>query len=372
MDRVRKMKIWLSISVILVTGLFILSIGLFVFFIPQTVTEIIGEPGDGISVQRILMLSLRLYTRADKVSQTTTLNLQPKTFIARPGQTASEIALTLEEQDLITEGEDILLYWEYKGLDRFVRDGVYLIDPETPLLNLAERMATGETGYSTFAFLAGWRKEEVDNLLVQSGLIQTPPELILSDCHPDIAEPGSGIEGFLSPASYQVKEQASNQDIYCMFTDRFFRELPENFLSEINERGLNLNEAVTLASMIEKEMVNAGEAQRIAGVFYNRLSVDMPLQSDPTVQYAVASERGGPEWWSTEITKQDLKIDSPYNTYLNNGLPPAPICNPSTAALQAVIDPEMHDFLYFRAACDNSGQHVFSETYEAHLAAGCN
>jgi UPF0755 protein len=124
--------------------------------------------------------------------------------------------------------------------------------------------------------------------------------------------------------------------------------------------------------MIETEVVDKTEAARVAGVFYNRLTAGMPLQSDPTVQYAAASARGGPNWWNVDISKDDLLIKSPFNTYLVTGLPPSPICNPGLVALRAVAEPETHAFFYFRAACDHSGKHIFSKTYEEHLAASCN
>jgi UPF0755 protein len=97
----------------------------------------------------------------------------------------------------------------------------------------------------------------------------------------------------------------------------------------------------------------------------------MPLQSDPTVQYAVGFDQASGSWWKNPLTESDLQTNSPYNTYLNPGLPPAPICNPGMTALMAVANAMDTPYLYFRAACDGSGRHVFSATYEEHLAAAC-
>ena len=373
MDNYRKMKIWLSISIILVTALFVIAIVLFFFYIPSSIKASFGDPGKNVPFSRYTLISTKLFIRSHLQQESVTINRQEKTFIAKSGRTAAEIALDLENEGFISQAEDILLYWEYKGLDRFVRDGVYLIEPNLSYQLLGDRLASGETGYTTFAFLPGWRKEEIDALLFQSGLIDTRLnlDLNLSTCRSEIKDGNISIEGFLFPDRYQIPDSTAAQAIYCLFVERFFSIIPENYSSLITGQGLDLFEAVTLASIVEKEMVDITEAARIAGVFYNRLSIGMPLQSDPTVQYATASRAGGPDWWNIDITQEDLQIDSPYNTYQVVGLPPAPICNPGLTALMAVASPEVHDFYYFRAACDNSGKHVFSETYEQHLAAGC-
>jgi UPF0755 protein len=373
-DNIRKMKIWLSITIIFITVLFIISIAIVFYYIPLSVKARYGDPGKDIAISRAILISTKLFIRSHLQQAPLTIHPQEKTFIAKSGRTAAEIALDLENEGFISHAEDIMLYWEYKGLDRFVRDGVYLIEPNLPIQRLGDRLATGETGYTTFAFLEGWRKEEIDTLLIQSGLVASTADFDfnLNTCLSEIDDASISIEGFLFPDRYQIPDAITIQEIYCLFIDGFFSALPENYSTMVADRGLNLFEGVTLASIVEKEMVDENEAARIAGVFYNRLSAGMPLQSDPTVQYAVASETGGPDWWDIDITREDLQIDSPYNTYQNIGLPPSPICNPGMTALMAIANPEVHHYFYFRAACDNSGRHVFSETYEQHLAAGCN
>ena len=133
-------------------------------------------------------------------------------------------------------------------------------------------------------------------------------------------------------------------------------------------RGLSIHEVVTMASIIEREAVVPEERPLMAGVFYNRLEKGMMLQTDPTVQYAVASaaNEDPPEggWWKIALTSRDLDIDSPYNTYRHPGLPPGPICNPGVASLQAALEPATTDYLYFVAKPD--GSHAFSVTLEEH------
>jgi len=124
--------------------------------------------------------------------------------------------------------------------------------------------------------------------------------------------------------------------------------------------GLNLYQVMTIASIVEREAAVPEERPIIASVYYNRIKQNMPLQADPTVQYAIG--KGG-DWWP-EITPDDLNVQNPYNTYQSPGLPPGPICNPSLASIEAALNPAQTDYLYFVAKGDGSGQHLFAKTYE--------
>jgi len=115
----------------------------------------------------------------------------------------------------------------------------------------------------------------------------------------------------------------------------------------------------------------ADEMPMIASVFYNRLGINMRLQTDPTVQYALGFDFPQGSWWTTPLSLDDLKVDSPYNTYLHPGLPPGPISNPGLAALQAVAAPAKSNYFYFQARCDKSGLHNFAETLEQHQQNNC-
>jgi UPF0755 protein len=128
---------------------------------------------------------------------------------------------------------------------------------------------------------------------------------------------------------------------------------------------------ITLASIVEREAKVPSERATIASVYLNRMARDMPLQADPTVQYAVAT-RDGPaaaryDYWRN-LTPDDLTTASPYNTYVNKGLPPGPICNPGEASIRAVLQPAQTDYLYFVAKPDGSGTHLFAKTLDEHNA----
>jgi UPF0755 protein len=137
-------------------------------------------------------------------------------------------------------------------------------------------------------------------------------------------------------------------------------------------QNLSVYQAVTLASIIQREAVKADEQPRIASVFLNRLAVaGMHLETDPTIQYALGFDAEANTWWRSPLSLDDLEVNSPYNTYHNPGLPPGPICSPSLSALQAVAYPAQTPYFYFRARCDGSGLHSFSETFEQHVQNAC-
>ena len=131
---------------------------------------------------------------------------------------------------------------------------------------------------------------------------------------------------------------------------------------------LSLHEVLTMASIIEREAVLDQERPIIAGVYLNRLQNGMKLDADPTVQYAMGYQPATRQWWKTPVSLEEYgAVDSPYNTYLHEGLPPGPIASPGIQSIRAVLSPAKHDYLYFVALPAGSGRHAFSSTYEEHL-----
>jgi UPF0755 protein len=155
-----------------------------------------------------------------------------------------------------------------------------------------------------------------------------------------------------------------------MMVRQFDKAVTPKLRQQFTANGLTLHQAVTMASIVEREAAIAAEQPIIASVYLNRLRRNMPLQADPTVQFAVANanlaEALGYGFWKRDLTRDDLKNLSPYNTYVQRGLPPGPICSPGLAALEAVANPAQTDFLFFVAKGD--GSHVFSKTDVEHAA----
>lgn len=168
---------------------------------------------------------------------------------------------------------------------------------------------------------------------------------------------GPTVEGYLFPDTYNFVKGMRADEMLGRMVQRLRAKLGPDIGARARERGFTLHQLLTLASIIEREAVVEEETRIIAGVFWNRLKRDMPLQADPTVQYAVRKERGA-------LTKTDLAIDHPYNTYRNAGLPPGPIASPGLRAIAAALDPAPVKFLYFVAIDDR--RHHFSTTVEEH------
>lgn len=168
------------------------------------------------------------------------------------------------------------------------------------------------------------------------------------------------LEGYVFPDKYQFVRGMTGEEILTKMVQRLRAKLGPDITARAAARGLSVHQLLTLASIIEREAVERGEMRTISAVFWNRLKLRMPLQADPTVQYATGKERRA-------LTRADLRLEHPYNTYRNAGLPPGPIASPGVAAIEAALDPAPVKYLYFVAM--NDTQHHFSSTIGEHNAA---
>jgi UPF0755 protein len=169
--------------------------------------------------------------------------------------------------------------------------------------------------------------------------------------------PGGSVEGYLFPDTYQFVKGVTPEEMLARMVAKMRGQLTPDILKAAEDRGLNAHQLLTLASIIEREGVLRSELPLISAVFWNRLKRDMPLQADPTVQYAVGKGRQA-------LTRTDLQADHPFNTYRRVGLPPGPIANPGLPAIQAAANPARSNYLYFVALDDR--RHQFSESLSAH------
>lgn len=171
---------------------------------------------------------------------------------------------------------------------------------------------------------------------------------------------GPSIEGYLFPDTYQLVRGMTTEEILTRMVQRLRAKVGPDLTARAQARGLSVHQLLTLASIIEREAVDRGELRTISAVFWNRLQINMPLQADPTVQYATGKER-------RTLTRADLATDHPYNTYRRSGLPPGPIASPGLAAIEAALDPAPVKYLYFVAMDDH--RHYFSASLSEHNAA---
>lgn len=173
-----------------------------------------------------------------------------------------------------------------------------------------------------------------------------------------VSNPSVSLEGYLFPKTYEILEKSSVSDIINIMLAQFARETAS---LELGLTKLTKHQVVIIASLIEREAKIAEERGLIAAVIYNRLQRMMPLQIDATVQYALPT-------WKMKLTREDLKVDSPYNTYMYPGLPPGPIANPGLASIKAALNPAKVDYLYY-VVTSPDGRHTFTNSYEEFLRA---
>ncbi len=268
-------------------------------------------------------------------------------------------------------------YLRYRGLDVGIDAGRYQISGGMTPREIADLLQTARPSEYTMTVIEGWRREQIAVLIAESNFAFGAGDFLEATAvrpgsfsfSSQIPDPPS-LEGFLFPDTYLVEPDASAVEVVLMMLDNFEARVGPELRAGFERQGLTLYEAVTLASIVEREAVVPDERPLIASVFLNRLAAGIKLDADPTVQYALAQQPSG-DWWKAPLSLTDLQFDSAYNTYRYSGLPPGPIANPGLAALQAVAEPEVSSFLYFRAACDGSGRHTFAFTLEEHIANAC-
>jgi UPF0755 protein len=294
-----------------------------------------------------------------------------------PGESVPSITGKLWEAGLISNPGVFRNYLQYTGLDISLKAGEYKLNPAMSPIEIANAIQSSISAEVTLTILPGWRVEEITNSLLTSGLNITPEEFLQAvQNHPEgysfsMCLPDDSLEGYLFPGSYTMARESTINDLLPQILMNFENQVNAELRNGFTTQELDLCQAVTLASIVQREAVLEEEMPMIASVFYNRLNSGAELASDPTVQYALGFNQAQGTWWTNPLSLQDLQVNSPYNTYVYKGLPPGPISNPGLAALRAVAFPAQTNYYYFRAACDGSGRHLFAETYAEHLANQC-
>jgi UPF0755 protein len=281
----------------------------------------------------------------------------------------------LEQAGLIRRASTFRTYLLWAGLDTVIQTGTYRISPTQTGLEIAQMLKSTTLTEVTLTILPGWRIEEIAATLPTSGLEFLSDAFLASAANPvdnqNLLPIGASAEGFLYPDSYILPRDTTADQLVSTLLQSFSTHLRADMIVTYASRGLNLFQAVTMASIIQREAVVEDEMPLIASVFFNRLAVGMMLQTDPTIQYALGYNTNQRTWWTNPLSSEDLRIDSPFNTYIYPGLPPGPISNPGLAALEAVAQPAQSNYYYFQAKCDGSGLHNFAETFEQHQQNYC-
>jgi UPF0755 protein len=337
-----------------------------------------GPPSDNLDPIQSLRLSALLLYQSDRLQSPVSATGDTIRFEIPLGESPIVIASRLEEDGLIIDAQAFINFLKYAGLDTTLQAGEYSLSPTVSPMDLAHILQDATPSEVTLSILPGWRIEEIAATLPTSGLDITADEFLLAVNTPgmlatlptDFPENRS-LEGFLFPGSYRLPRETTAEPLLNMLISAFSSQLTLDLMDGIQRQGLNVYQATTLASIVERETIVAEEMPLIASVFLNRLAIGMPFEADSTVQYAVGFNPDQNTWWTNPLSMRDLQFDSLYNTYLYGGFPPGPIANPGSRALRAIAFPAQSPYYYFRATCDESGRHTFSETFEEHLNKAC-
>ena len=283
------------------------------------------------------------------------------------GSTVDDVAHILKEKNLIKNEFIFKINFKIKNSSSQMKSGSYLLNQSFSNNDIIDKLISGEIYHDgvKITIPEGSTSNEIIALLVKNELgkkeefeeLVKNPSVFYDEFEFLNQEDIKTLEGFLYPSTYYFDEDSKSEDIIKEMIALFDKNYTEELEKRQEEMELTLQEVVNLASIVEKEAVLDEDRPVIASVFYNRLEIDMPLQSDATIQYIFETRK-------KSMTYDDLKIDSPYNSYIQKGLPPTPIANPGIKSIEAVLYPEDTDYLYFVA--DINGGNVYSKTYEEH------
>jgi UPF0755 protein len=345
--------------------------------IPAMAQEAFGEPNPRLNIIQRFQYSAQLLVARNDLLVPSDANGASQKFTISTGESVNSVGLRLEQAGLVNSAAAFRSYLIYSGLDTDLQAGDFELSPTWTTLELANKLLDATPLEVTFVILPGWRAEEIAASLPTTGLTIAPADFLNAVQNPPAEAPTllgvqtTSLEGFLFPGEYKLLRTTDLNGLIRVLMIEFNAHLSSDLRAGFEQHGLSLEQAVILASIVQREAMVTDEAPMIASVFYNRLSAGMKLDSDPTVQYAVGFNQGQATWWTNPLSFADLEIVSAYNTYQNFGLPPGPISNPGLAALQAVAAPADSPYYYFRARCDGSGMHNFAATFEEHLQNAC-
>lgn len=327
---------------------------------------------------------------AVKINQPLATSASEKSFTVAAGEITKQIAKNLEDQGIVSRALFFELQIYLKRQGNKIKAGNYLLSPAMSIREVADILISGKVVNNAvkLTIIEGWTLKDIGTALEDTGVAgarefeqaENPSPIEGKNWADEFAFlasalPHSSLEGYLFPDTYFFEKGADPEVVVRRMLANFDRKLAPELRDKIRQENKTIHEIVILASIIEKEVgrnVKKGEKlsdtdakklteerRLVAGVFYNRLAAGMGLESDATVGYITGSS-------SSRATLEETKIDSPYNTYRNRGLPPGPISSPSLDALLAAINPTRTDYLFFLTAPD--GTAYFARTLEEHAA----
>lgn len=305
------------------------------------------------------------------------------TFEVASGSSLTRVANNLESQGLIRNHTVFKYYADFLGYGQKIQAGEYQVSKAMRMQEIMELLTTGDGNPITrnITIIPGWTIEDIADYLKTQGIIGEREDF-LSLCRTgrdyaayyyiadvlataDAGERLYALEGYLAPDTYEIFTSATAADIVRKLLSQTEAVFRAEYHDRAEEMSMTMDQVITLASMIEKE-AKTSDFARVSAVFHNRLRTGMTLGSDVTIKYVSGVKR-------MSLTNEDLALDSPYNTYRHQGLPPGPVCSPSAAAIYAALYPDeqmiAENYLYFCSKDPNTGELHFSRTLEEHNTA---
>jgi UPF0755 protein len=277
-----------------------------------------------------------------------------KIFIIKPGESITNIAKNLQNEDLIRN--KIVFYWIVKQLNigNKIQAGDFRLSPSMSATEIAQTFTKGTLDVWV-TVIEGLRKEQIAPIFSKEFNI------------PEVEFVKVAKEGYLFPDTYLIPKDATLSMILTIFQSNFNKKYTPEISQKVHALGLTDTEALTIASIVEKEAIQDQEKQEVASIILKRFKNDWNLQLDPTVSYALGYQENEETWWKQDLTFDDLKIDSPYNTYKYKGLPPGPIDSPGLVAIEAVANANVNT-PYWYYLSDKKGVMHYGKTDEDHQA----
>lgn len=301
----------------------------------------------------------------------------PVKFTITSGMRAQKVTEMLEEQGLIRNAFLFSGWLKLEGEGSRFQAGEYELTPGMTREEIVAKLNAGDTVAAQtikFTIPEGFTISQIaERLAEKAGLDKekfleaaNKPELwtgsIWTKGLPSNGDLRFPLEGYLFPETYEMKAGSTETEVINRMLaelDHKLDQLPEDWLSVMEDRGLTVHQLLTIASLVEREVVADEERAIVASVIQNRLKKKMPMQIDATIQYLLDKQK-------ERLLEVDLKVESPYNTYLNQGLPPGPIAAPSLKSIEAALYPDQTDYLYYVTKKDGTNTHLFAETYSQH------
>lgn len=282
------------------------------------------------------------------------------TFVVEKGSSAKTIASNLEDADLIEDQTSFIRTLKTEDLDSMLQYGSYRLSPSMTLREVITVLTSQGTGERSVTIIEGWTISEIDDYLSSVGLAQDGDfEICIKNCKfdHDFLENSSGLEGYLFPDTYYVDSATfSVEGFINQLLNTFESKVSDEMISAIEKSGRTLDEVVNVASMLEKEVRTEKDIAIVSGIIWKRLDDKWTLGIDATLLYVQDDN---------ELSSEDLRMDTPYNTRINKGLVPTAICNPGLASLMGAIYPEESDH-WFYLTTPETGEVIYANTDDEH------